>query len=311
LAGACVALLGWPAGGVAAAVQPPGPVLTIPRQQLDAALDCSHGIERATHDAVLLMPAFSTGDESFGWNYRRQLPTLGIPACTISLPDHGFGDLQTAAEYVVYASRKVARLTRRRVVLLGHQHGALVEMWALRFWREMGRRVSDYISLATPHRGTTTTSGLCFPGSACPPAAWQITRGSRFLHAVYGKPLPKGPAYTSIATAFDPLITPEPTASRLTGARNILVQDVCPLRPIEHFTILGDAVTYRLVLDAISHAGPADPARINRSACAEAMMPGVPPGAAVSALSFAGYFALASVATSVRAEPHLRRYATG
>ena len=41
-----------------------------------------------------------------------------------------------------------------------------------------------------------------------------------------------------------------------------MLQDVCVQDPSEHGVILGDPVAYALTLDALTHRGPAQPARL-------------------------------------------------
>lgn len=68
---------------------------------------------------MLLTPAFPSDEESFGWNYLPQLGPLGIPHCSVTIPDGGFGDLQHAAEYVVLAVRRMSDESGRKVILFG------------------------------------------------------------------------------------------------------------------------------------------------------------------------------------------------
>lgn len=290
-----------------------GPVLQVSASDLERALVCSGPLADLTRDPVLLTPAFSTGAQSYGFNYRRQLPALGITTCTLTLPDGGYGDLQRAAEYNVLAIRKMAAASGRKVVLIGHQHGALNGLWALKFWPDLAAQVSDYIAMATPFNGTTNAAQLCASTRRCPASYWQIAAGSHYLAALAG-PLPVGPAYTSITTQYDELIVPQPSASRLAGARNIVLQDLCPGRPIEHFTILADNLTYRLILDALENPGPSDPARIPGNVCRQSLyLPGVfsPAGAAGVLQGFSGFLLglLPGLSGSVPAEPALRSYA--
>jgi hypothetical protein len=46
-----------------------------------------------------------------------------------------------------------------------------------------------------------------------------------------------GPAYTSLAGIADAFSTPQPEASHLAGARTIVIQDLCPGRPIDHLSL--------------------------------------------------------------------------
>lgn len=293
-----------------------GPALQVTTTEFEQAYSCRSELAGITRDPVLITPAFSSDEGSFGWNYLRQLPALGIPVCSLSLPDGGFGDLQTAAEYVVHAVRRMHAESGRKVMLFGHQHGPLDELWALTFWPDLPAKVSSFISLATPYQGTTTARSTCGLTGYCPPSVWQIATGSDFLAALARQPLPAGPAYTSITTLYDELILPQPEASTLTGGTTIVLQDLCPRRPIEHFTILADNLSYLLVLDALAHPGAApNPAHLPADVCDGPLyLPGIgEPQSAVSALSgvlgFLSGFAVAIPMQGVSAEPELRDYA--
>ena len=285
-----------------------GPALRVARADLAAGLTCSRGFAKSTKPPVLLTPAFSSAPVSYGWNYIPQLTARGIPFCSISVPDEGYGDLQKTAQHVVYGVRRMSRVTGRKVTLLGHQHGGLDELWALTFWPDVARSVSDLVTLATPHAGTTSSTGLCAPGGHCTAALRQITKGSRFLSALRAAPLPKGVAITSISSRNDALIVPQPAASRRKGIHHVLLQRVCPGREVDHFAALADNVAYRLFLDARSHRGPASAARLPANACATQYMPRADP----ASLSLTGLFLdsfFARNAASNDREPRIAPYA--
>ncbi|MEJ7636119.1 lipase [Aeromicrobium sp.] len=278
------------------------------------ALSCSGPLSGLTKDPVLLTPAFSSGPESYGFGYLPQLKADGVTTCVLTLPDDGYGDLQTAAEYNVHAIRWMAAESGRKVALLGHQHGALNGLWALRFWPDLPDKVSEFVALATPFGGTAGAAQLCNVVRRCPASYWQIATGSRYLAALLAKPLPAGPSYTSIATAYDEVITPQPKASMLPGARNITLQSICPGRPIEHFSILADNLTYLLVRDALGHPGPADAARISKSVCTGSLYMPAASKAGVGALNGLlgfGTRLLVNAPRSVAQEPATRTYAVG
>jgi hypothetical protein len=71
-----------------------------------------------------------------------------------------------------------------------------------------------------------------------------------------------------------------------------------------------DPVGWALALDALTHSGPADPARIARTVCLTPFMPGV--DALTFAADYAGFagFIASSIAKApqVSAEPPLRCY---
>ena len=232
----------------AAAGRPSGPALGIAKSKLAAALTCSPGFAKSKRAPVLLTPAFSSDELSYGWNYFRQLEADRIPFCSISVPDEGYGDLQRTAKFVVFAVRRMSHVSGRKVTLVGHQHGGLDELWALSFWPDVARSVSDLVTLATPLAGTTSSVALCAGDGHCTAALRQITKGSRFLAALRAAPLPRGVAITSISSKDDALITPQPAASRRRGVHHVLLQRICPGRVVDHFAALADNVAYRLFL---------------------------------------------------------------
>ena len=96
-----------------------------------------------------------------------------------------------------------------------------------------------------------------------------------------------------------------------------MLQDICPARLIEHFTILMDNLTYELVLQALDNPSvPPDPALLPASICNGSLyMPGIDdPATAIAALQgFGGFllgFAVAIPEQGVAAEPPLRSYTT-
>lgn len=295
----------------APASTPPGPAYTVPIADLAKALSCTSDVVGATRDPVLLFPAFSTAQESYGASYLKDLPRWGFPTCSVTMPDLGYDDLQVAAEYATYAIRTVSERSGRQVSVLGHQHGALVWSLALRFWPDVPAKVSDYISLNTPHQGTDLGLTLCPKLDRCSESEWQITTGSKLLAAINRKAPPAGPSYTSISTKYDELIFPQPAASRMVGARNILLQDVCPGRFVEHFTILVDPLTKQLVRDALTHPGSADPARLTLPCLIPPLTPASLAGLP-GLLGFGVRFTVNSIFHPVPSEPALRpEFATG
>jgi hypothetical protein len=100
---------------------------------------------------------------------------------------------------------------------------------------------------------------------------------SKFIGALNGgNETPGGVSYTSVYTLTDELVQPFQTAE-LKGGANITVQDVCPGRVVEHIQMVFDAAAYGLVLDALTHPGPADAGRVDKGLCLMATMPGVSP----------------------------------
>jgi hypothetical protein len=95
--------------------------------------------------------------------------------------------------------------------------------------------------------------------------------------------------------------------------RNVAIQQICPLDVNEHLGVgTYDPVAWALAVDAITHDGPADPARIAASVCTQLLMPGVNPATfATDEASFAAAVATAvAAAPQIPAEPPLACYVT-
>jgi hypothetical protein len=69
---------------------------------------------------------------------------------------------------------------------------------------------------------------------------------------------------------------------------NILFQDLCPARPVDHASMFIDHVMYRLATNAFANDGPADPDAIELIDCAQLAFQGANPvlAAQVGAESF-------------------------
>ena len=262
-----MALLGYPAAAAA------DPVLSVDPASLERSLTCPGSLssDGGENPVLLVHGTGSREDETWRSGYLYALPRAGFPACAVRLPARAMGDVQISSEYVVHAIREMSRLSGRRVSVVGHSQGGLHPVWALRFWTGLRGSVDDVIALASPFQGTAGANDLCRDG--CSPAVWQQRRGSQFLGALNDGELPPGPSYTSLTTLYDEIAYPQPESGRLPGARNIVLQDICPERPVDHFGIVYDNLSWELTLDALTHEGPAEPARLAASVCQTVTLP--------------------------------------
>lgn len=243
-------------------------------------------MRNAATEPVLLNPATGvTPDENYSWNWEPALTKLGIPWCTYTAPYHTLGDIQISGEYLVYAIRTMYALAGRRIAVMGHSQGGMSMRWPLRFWPDTRRMVEDVIGFSGSNHGTTVLGSACDGG--CPPADWQQGYESNFIRALNSdaETFP-GISYTEVYTHTDEVVQPatnNQTASAAlhTGGgaiTNIATQDICPLDRYEHLTIgTIDPAAYALAVDALTHPGPADPARIGGAVCSQLYMPGVNP----------------------------------
>ena len=297
-------LLGAP--GTAFALHADRP-LTVPEEELERRFECFGALHGAAQDPVLLVHATASTPEE---NWAIFLPLLrdrGRTVCTVRLEERALIDIQRNSEYVVYAIRAMAQRSGRTVAVVGHSQGGLEPRWAMRYWHDTRAMVSDVVQFGTPNQGTQLSNLACERwADGCPPAGWQQRQGSAFLGALNtGDETPGDVDYTSMATLQDEVVYPQPQASRLEGARNIVLQDVCPGRVVEHYALAADALVLALMVDAIEHPGPADPARLPAGVCAQPFAAGAGPedvpAAAIALLAL-------TTAETVAAEPPLRCY---
>lgn len=296
------------------------PDLTVPQAALSAALECSGDLR--ARDPVLLVPGTTLiPREHYGWNIEPALIAAGWAVCGVTTPAHATGDLQVAAEYVVHAIRTLHARSGRKVAVVGGSQGGSLPRWALRFWPDTRAMVVDLVGLGATNHGGRGVAAYCIPDSAvptdvgCAPALWQQLTGSAFVGALNAGPETVGGiSYTSVYSDGDVVVTPGDAALRSGSGRiaNVAVEDVCPGRVADHFAVTSfDPVAFALVVDALTHDGPADPARIDLSVCAQAGPPGVAPHVLASGAARALALVGARLAGSarVRSEPPLADYA--
>lgn len=272
------------------------PALSTPQAQLDQALDCE-GFTHPDQPAILLVHGtFTNGAEQYEWTYKPLLQARGYDVCTITYPDRGFGDMQVSAEYVVHALRVMHAASGRKVAVIGHSQGVSVPRWAIKWWPSAREAVDDFVMEAGPNHGiagylqglTRLQAGLGLGAVLrLPEVFFQFASDSQFMSASNaGDETPGSIDYTALYSLNDELVQPArpvPTAAVDFGQNNphvsnILLQDVCPGRLVDHVTIgLNDALAFALALDAIEHPGPAQPERVLAAAGGQAALCGLLP----------------------------------
>ena len=325
----------WPVGAAAiehvdgvagyASSDAAGPPLSVPESDLQQSLSCSGDLADG-REPVLLVPGTTvTPEEHYGWNYIPALEALGWPWCAVTTPEYATVDMQVSAEYVVHAIRTMYQRAGRSIAVLGGSQGGSLPRWALRFWPDTRAMVEDHVGLGATNHGGHGVYYYCVPaslspmaaGAGCAPAFWQQLYQSNLARAMNsGRETFPGISYTEVTSRQDIITTPDDVSLTGGGGRiaNLTLQDVCPGYVADHLRVVThDPVGYALAIDAITHDGPADPARIDRSVCTQHFPPGVDP--AVFALGAARAYATVAnrmaTGTRVPGEPPLRCYVTG
>jgi pimeloyl-ACP methyl ester carboxylesterase len=303
-----------------APVNTPGPPLIVPQSDLDASLSCNGNLPEGPTPVLLVHGTGSTPHDSFSWNWGPALNDRGIAWCTVALPGSGMADVQVGAEHVVHAIRTMHALAGRKISIIGHSQGGMIPRWALRFWPDTRSMVDDQIGLAPSNHGTASARFVCIPD--CAPSFWQQRDDSEFTKALNShQETFAGISYTAVYTRTDVVVTPNlddsGSSSLHTGdgqITNVAIQDVCPADVSEHLAVgILSNTAFALAIDALTHAGPADPSRIDTlSVCTNPLMPGFDPLTGPAAAATAAANLLATIATypHVPAEPALACYVT-
>lgn len=272
---AAAALLG-PTASAAGRLPTRDPSYDVPRRVLAAALSCPSAFAHPGREPVLLVHGTGlTPAESWAWNYQKLLPAAGFDVCTVALPHRAMTDIQRSAEYVAYAVQVISHLTHHRVAVITHSQGGMEGRWAVRWWPSVRRDVDDLILLASPNHGIVGADA-CADSGNCWPAVWQMATASHFLHALNSvDETPGDVSITNVYSLTDELVEPSSTVP-LHGdhVSNVAVQDLCP-RPVHHAGMLTDPAVWALAVDALTHAGPANPKRISPSVCLQPYAPGL------------------------------------
>ena len=244
----------------------PGPPLSVPAGTLRAALSCTPGIAGDTRNPILLVPGTNLDPgPNYSWNYERAFAAMHWAYCSITLPYHTTGDIQTAGEYVVYALRTIAKLSGRQVDVLGYSQGGMLPRWALRFWPDTRALVHDFVSLDPSNHGTLDADATC--QGQCSAADWQQASTAHFMSALNSfTETFAGIDYTVIFSRTDEIVVPNfnsaGSSSLHTGGgtiANIAVQQICPTDTSEHLAMGSyNSVGYALAVDAFTHESVAD-----------------------------------------------------
>ena len=311
-----LALLAPVVGTTASGAVPVGPALESDPVALETALACPRGFQNPGRPVVLLVHGTATtAEESWPDGFGKALPGAGFDWCTVQLPGRALVDIQESTEYVVAAVRTLHSRTGRRVNLVGHSQGAMQIRAAVRWWPDVRATVDDLVSITGANRHIPWTELAFCQADGCPPAIWQFSEGAQFMTALNKAPVVGGVSYTSVYSLNDELIQPsmpaESAVATIDGASNIPIQDICPGRSVGHVQAVYDAAFFAVTLDAFTHAGPADPARVDRAACTAYAPPGVDPADAASRTYalYANAFRAIPFAPRTKSEPPLRDYA--
>ena len=269
LATALAALGAWAPAGVARE-----PRLTVAAAEAEAALTCAAEIRPSRPAPVLFVPGTGSDGSQVIALGRPAFDAMGRSLCSLTLPDRTTADMQVSSQYVVRAIRSLARRAGRPIAVAGVSQGGVLARIALTYWPSLRPRVTDVVTAAAPHHGTTTVNTAVCAAGGCPPALWQQATGSRLLAALGAMPdeTPGALGWTTVRSTSDELVRPQTgpgATSALDGATNLVIQRMCPGRTTNHLATTVDSVTIAALADAVEHPGPARARRLPAAVCDE------------------------------------------
>lgn len=307
----------------------PVPALTLSREELDSAMQCSEGFGRKSGRAVLLVPgATQTVDSNFSWNFIPAFDQAGIPWCAVDLPFSNTGELQNSSEYITHAIRTMFKTTKTKIAVVGFSQGGVMPRWTLKYFPDTRDMVEDMIGIAAANHGLIETNLACAtPVIGCITSFTQIAVDANWIDSLNedGETF-AGIDYTQVYTRTDEVAVPNfDEANGVSSLRtgdgnrvNIATQDICPTNTADHFLVgSSDPVSFAIVSDALANPGVASLERVKALApelCVTPFMPGVEPSmfpinfATKMMSTFAQSVALQPKSTE---EPPLRCYAGG
>ena len=209
-----------------------------------------------TKDPVIIVAGtFSPGfaNELIG----ARLRNAGFDVTVFQLPTLGTQSIATTAKSLGPVVDQVrARTGAARVDLVGHSQGGLVARDYVKNNGGAGK-VDKIITLGTPHYGTAlanlatyVTFGTCLTLQGC----LDMQQGSTYLKNLNtGSDVISPTKIVSIRTRYDEVVFPISNSVVNDGATNILLQDKCPLRVVEHLTLITDGTVASGVIKALNN----------------------------------------------------------
>jgi triacylglycerol lipase len=208
--------------------------------------DYPHPVSQTDPGPVLLVPGYGGNVHSLE-PLAGALRSAGRTAVIVDPVSDGTGDLRAQAAHLGELADRVRKdAGAASVDVIGYSAGGVVA----RLWvrdgdgGDVARRV---LTLGSPQHGTSQAAlGAEFAGG-CPTACEQLIPDSDLLRRLNaGDETPAGPLWATIRSTTDNVVTPVDSAA-LSGALNIVVQDVCPGATVVH----GDLPRHPVVLAAL------------------------------------------------------------
>ena len=248
----------------------------------------------------------------------------------LNVPTRLMQDAQISVEYIAYAINYISSLSppsTLNITVIGWSQGTIDTQWTLKYWPSTRTSVSDFIALSPDFHGTVPDL-VCplFPLIPCDPALPQQFNTANFVAALRAKDGDAAYVPTTVVyTFFDESVQPTPNTpdasawmldTRGVGASNNQLQDICPGKAAggvyTHSGVLYNPATWALIVDAMTHEGPADRSRVDlETVCGQVAADGlsVADVLATQALLGEAFVQILTYPDKVVEEPVVREYA--
>jgi pimeloyl-ACP methyl ester carboxylesterase len=197
---------------------------------------------------VLLLPGYGGGSAPLT-RLAAALRSAGRDVTVLQPPGGGTNDLREQAAYLDDQVAGKLAGGAESVDVVGFSAGGVVaRAWAQE--HDGAHKARRIVTLGSPHAGTElAAAGAAFAPGACPQACRQLAPGNDFL-AGLRSPVPSRPAWLSLWTEQDEVVTP-PESARLDGAVNVALQSLCPGLQVSHARLPADPAVIRIVVAAL------------------------------------------------------------
>lgn len=214
---------------------------------------------------VLLVPGYGGGTGPLA-PLADRLRDGGRTVTVLELPDGGTGDLREAADTVDRAAREIlAEGGSPWLDVVGYSAGGvIVRLWLAGLGANPDGRVAGdqvtrrVVTIGSPHHGAQVAAlaATIAPGR-CPTACRQLVPGSElFQELAEVDETPAGPRWTSVWSSSDEVVSP-PGTSRLAGAANVELQNLCGEDvEVDHSELPGYETVMGIVLTSLTPGEP-------------------------------------------------------
>lgn len=232
---------------------------------LRSAIDIPTTFTQGKKPPIIIVPGTAaTTNDMFADNLFKLLaadPRFANDFVWINNPTLSREDAQVNAEYVAYAINYISGISgNSNVSVIAWSQGTSNTQWSLKYWPSTREIVSDFIALSPEFHGSLVSDLIC-DALGCPPGFFQHKYESNYIAALRSNG--GDSAYvstTSIWSSTDPGTSGEMLDVRGVGVTNNVVQKLCPNEPAgsayTHEGILFNPLTWALIKNALSHAGP-------------------------------------------------------